>query len=119
MDAIFKTLRGVMASHTKGLPLRTDTPDMFYADTYHIGPNKRLLFFGSVQIRKRYVSYHLMAVYTHTELLEGMSDGLRKRMQGKSCFNFSRPDPDLFQELDTLTGRCREVYDKAGYLTPA
>jgi hypothetical protein len=40
-----------------------------------------------VQIKKNYVIYHLMPVYLNPGLLEGMSPGLRKRMQGKSCFN--------------------------------
>ena len=31
-----------------------------------------------------------------------MSDALRKRMQGKSCFNFTKVDDDLFHELDLL-----------------
>ena len=36
-------------------------------------------------------------------LLDSISDNLRKRMQGKSCFNFSKQDPDLFDELAALT----------------
>jgi hypothetical protein len=32
-----------------------------------------------------------------------MSPELRKRMQGKSCFNFTRQDDTLFAELETLT----------------
>jgi hypothetical protein len=29
-------------------------------------------------------------------------------MQGKSCFNFTRPDAELFAEIETLTRRCVE-----------
>jgi hypothetical protein len=63
----------------------------------------RGLFFGAVKIGKRYVSFHLMPVYVNPELLDGMSPELRKRMQGKSCFNFTRADDALFAELETLT----------------
>jgi len=36
-------------------------------------------------------------------LLKGISPALKKRMQGKSCFNFKQPEPDLFAELTRLT----------------
>jgi hypothetical protein len=35
---------------------------------------------------------------------------LRRRMQGKSCFNFKRPDPDLMAELEALTRAAAELY---------
>lgn len=63
----------------------------------------RDVWFGGVQLRKKYVSYHLMPVYVFPELLGGASAGLKKRMQGKSCFNFRRVDEQLFQELARLT----------------
>jgi predicted nucleotide-binding protein (sugar kinase/HSP70/actin superfamily) len=37
------------------------------------------------------------------ELLKGMSPELKKHMQGKSCFNFKKVEPDLFKELKELT----------------
>jgi hypothetical protein len=44
-----------------------------------------------------------MSVYGLPDLLESMSPGLRRRMQGKSCFNFTTVDEPLFAELETLT----------------
>jgi hypothetical protein len=69
-------------------------------------PTDKPRFFGAVQTRKSYVSYHLMPVYENPSLLDGISDGLRKKMQGKSCFNFTVSDPSLFEELDALTKKC-------------
>ena len=63
------------------------------------------VWFGAVQTRKNYVSYHLMAVYAFPELLDGMSPELKKRMQGKSCFNFKAVDDKLFKELAKLTDK--------------
>jgi hypothetical protein len=39
----------------------------------------------------------------YPDLLQDISPGLKKRMQGKSCFNFKKVEPDLFTELATLT----------------
>jgi len=49
-----------------------------------------------------------MAVYACPELLDGMSPELKKRMQGKACFNFKEVDDKLFKELAKLTDKgCR------------
>jgi hypothetical protein len=63
----------------------------------------REVWFGAVGPRKRYVSYHLMPVYAFPDLLKGASPALKKRMQGKSCFNFTTVDEKLFDELAKLT----------------
>jgi len=74
------------------------------------------LMFAGVQIGKRYVSYHLMCVYLAPDLLEAMSPRLRQRMHGKSCFNFTRVDEALFDELSAITARGRELYAAQGWL---
>ena len=56
-----------------------------------------------VQIGKAYVSYHLMGLGSSKKLLDGISDKLRGRIQGKTCFNFRSEDEKLFEELETLT----------------
>ena len=66
---------------------------------------------GAAHILKlgiNYVSYYLMPVYIFPDLLSNLSPALKKRMQGKSCFNFTKIDEALFAELDRLTKRCIE-----------
>jgi hypothetical protein len=74
------------------------------------------LMFGAVNMGKRYVSYHLMCVYTAPGLLEAMSPRLGQRMQGKSCFNFTKVDEGLFDELSAITAKGRELYAAQGWL---
>ena len=66
--------------------------------------------FASVRRGKRYVSYYLFSLYLEPGQVAGLSPELRKRMQGKSCFNFTRVDDDLFDELDALTDRGHGLY---------
>ena len=61
------------------------------------------VWFAGVKTGKTYVSFHLMAVYVFPDLLKDVSPHLKKRMQGKSCFNFTKPDPALLKEVATLT----------------
>jgi hypothetical protein len=74
------------------------------------------LMFGAVNIGRRYVSYHLMCVYMAPDLVASMSPDLRRRMQGKSCFNFTKVDGELFDELSEITARGRELYAAQGWL---
>ena len=78
--------------------------------------NGKPLFFGAVQIRKRYVSFHLMPVYVNPDLLTDAGPALLKRMHGKSCFNFTKIEPNLFEELATLTQSGFDDYGKEGYI---
>jgi hypothetical protein len=58
---------------------------------------------AGTRVGKRYVSYYLMGLYADAGLKAPMSPELRRRMQGKSCFNFTRIDETLFAELEALT----------------
>ena len=59
------------------------------------------------------LSFHLLS---HPELLDGLSPALKKRMQGKSCFNFTEVDPPLFKELASLTQAGCARYEALGYM---
>ena len=72
-------------------------------------------FFAATRIGRRYVSFYLMPIYMHAELLEGTTDGLRRRMQGKSCFNFTSVDETLVAELAALTERAYAAFESPAY----
>jgi hypothetical protein len=63
---------------------------------------------AGIRLGKRYVSYYLMGVYGDDGLALSISPELKRRMQGKSCFNFTRIDEALFRELETLTAQSIE-----------
>jgi hypothetical protein len=70
-------------------------------------------FVAGVRPGKRYVSYYLMAVYASPEPAANISPELRRRMQGKSCFNFTTVDERLMTELEVLTARGLDEYETA------
>ena len=71
---------------------------------------KEPMWFGSVQIKKTYVSVHLMPVYSHPSLEAAISPDLAKRRQGKSCFNFKAADGPLFDQMETVMRASAEAY---------
>jgi len=116
---VFHALHAILAPYRAEMACLRDDETGFYLDTHHLMKNGKALFFGGCEINKRYVSYHLMPVYVFPDLLDGISQALRRRMQGKSCFNFTSEDADLFAELADLTRAGYARYDAAGHLTPA
>src|SRR5438876_10688575 len=102
-DKVFAKLRAIFKPYAKKMVVVQDTPKCYYLDTRYIMKNKKPLCFGGVRLGKAYVSFYLMSVYASPDLLKSMSPELKKRMQGKSCFNFKEVDEKLFKELEQLT----------------
>jgi len=100
---VFKRLRAILKPYESQLTLVDNLPERYYLNGHYSQKYKKDLFFGSTIIQKNYVSFYLMPVYMYPELLETISPTLKKRMQGKSCFNFKNMDEDLFTELEALT----------------
>ena len=119
MDDAFAQLRELLAAHAAELVVKADSPGQYHLDAPRpFYPDKPAsAYFGGVRAGKRYVSYHLMAVYADPALLASVSPTLKKRMQGKSCFNFTRPlDEATRAELAALTARGLESYRALGML---
>lgn len=113
-DSAFASLSRLLRKHAAGFSIKTDKPGDFCIELPAATPRAKPKFFGAVQAKKSYVSYHLMPVYEDPALLDGISDALRRKMQGKSCFNFTADDPALFKELDALTKKCAAASRRPG-----
>lgn len=104
-QVIFDQLKPILQQYEAGMTVIVDAPGDYVLDSKVTGPNGRPLFFGAVKAKKSYVSFHLMPVYMFPDLLDDASPALKKRMQGKSCFNFKTADSALFAELQLLAER--------------
>jgi len=103
-DDTFAALRGILTRHGRKLNVQIDEPGNYQlAAPGLVDRAGRPLFVAAVQIKKNYVSYHLIPVYAYPELLKDVSAALKKRMQGKSCFNFRTIDRAQVKELSALT----------------
>ena len=78
-DIVYAQLKTIMQRYDRpGLHARLDQPENYEL----IGPPTersmgKEVWFGAVRKGKRYVSYHLIAVYAFPDLLEGISPELR------------------------------------------
>ena len=102
----FLTLRAILERHRGRMKVLTDTAtDFTLASPTMVDRAGKPLFAAAVQIKKSYVSFHLLPLYMNPKLLETFSPALRKRMQGKACFNFATIEPSEAKELSALTTR--------------
>lgn len=120
-DGAFASLKTVFAKHRRKLDVTVDTakeltlvgktPSPFPQHKGHP------LFFASVRIGKAYVSFHLLALYMNPALNKGVSPELKKRKQGKACFNFKAPpDRALLAELKRLTDSSVKGFASKGWI---
>jgi hypothetical protein len=98
----FVGLRQLLAEHVPPLRVLVDKPNDFQVVSATRQWRGRPLWIGAVQIKKNYTSFHFLPVYAMPELLSQASPELKKRKQGKGCFNFKAADRGLFAELKGL-----------------
>ena len=103
-EATFATLRKVLKPYAESYPPIVDQPGKYYLACKMSKTKSGFpIWFGGVEIRKNYVSFHLIPVYGNPALLKEASPSLLQRKQGKSCFNFTAIEPAHVKELTALT----------------
>ena len=114
-EAVAKQLVPLFTAHRAHLEITRESEKGIYcAVPGRQGPDS---FFGAVDIVKNYVSFHLMPVYIYPELMRDMDPRLKKRMQGKSCFNFKKINNAELTALENLVVSSVKKYKETGYLT--
>ena len=119
--AAFASLKSVLGKHANRLSVKADTPVEYTLVTKSPSPfpqhKGQPLFFASIRVGKAYVSFHLLPVYMCPELNKSISPTLKKRMQGKACFNFkTQPEPELLSDLKRLTGEAFKQWREKKWL---
>jgi hypothetical protein len=115
--AIADALAALLTPYEDRLDVVTESSSGYYLQTKKATIRKRPLMFAGVRVGKAYVSYHLVPIYMNETLKATISPVLRKRMQGKACFNFKdMPDAAFLEELRTLTEAGFRSFESAGYI---
>jgi len=116
LPALFSSLRDILRVYSGSLQIVHDEEHHFYANCQRSDAKGKAQFFGAVKVSGRKHVFHFMPIYDFPELLVDISPELRKRMQGKSCFNFEAVDPSLLVELKRLVEQGAARYKAAGKL---
>ena len=108
--AVFALLRQLLESYRGNLAVQTDKPGNYHLECPSILHRRKPLYFAGIRINKNYVSFHLLYMYYNSAAKKALSPALRKRMQGKACFNFTAVDEECFAELGRLIEDGLKIY---------
>ncbi|MBC2668513.1 hypothetical protein ACFOON_07225 [Novosphingobium piscinae] len=104
LEPTFAALRALMLDAAADQVVASDQPGDLVLHGRATDPRSgKPVWFGAVTLRARYVAYHLFPLYADPALGAALSPALKRRQQGKSCFNFATLDPVLAAELAELT----------------
>ena len=102
--AVHDRLRAILAPYRSDLVVTKDGPEGMTLEVPGL-EGKPWGYVAGTRMGKSYVSFYLMPVYADPALSASISPALAKRRQGKSCFNFTKVDEDLFAELSALAAK--------------
>ncbi len=103
-ETVHERLKDIIRRHADGLVITKDGPAGMALEIPGL-EGKPWGYVAGTRLGKSYVSFYLMPVYASPELDASVSPELRRRKQGKSCFNFTKVDETLFAELESLAAR--------------
>lgn len=103
-EGVHERLKEILRSHADGLVITKDGPAGMALEVPGL-EGRPWGYVAGTRLGKKYVSFYLMPVYASPELAASISPELRRRKQGKACFNFTTVDEPLLTELDDLAGR--------------
>jgi hypothetical protein len=127
-EPTFKRLRTILQEQQANFSVKSDTATLFSLEA-PVGPATIKAWGGKarapsipvawIEVKKNYVSYHLMGIYMNPKLEAKLSNSLRAHMQGKSCFNFKQVDETLLQELGKVTAESLVALKEGGFVGAA
>ena len=82
-----------------------------YGSTKKIVPG---MFFASAVAHKDMVSLHFLPLYYHEKDFADIAPTLLKRLKGKACFNFTKPEQIDEKEMDAMLKRGTQAWRKLG-----
>jgi hypothetical protein len=112
----FSALQKMLEPYEKSFQRIPGRRDRYWLETRCVAYQGKPFYFAGVSMNKNYVTFHLMPIYVKPEIAKNISPALSKRRQGKSCFNFTAPDPPLFEELAAMTRAGFALYEDPQFM---
>ncbi|HLW68241.1 MAG TPA: hypothetical protein VKS79_23190 [Gemmataceae bacterium] len=113
-DAVFARLKAMFQKYQPPLVEKKYRPEFFLLMPKE-QKGQREIWFGGVRFGKAYISCYLPC-HGRPDIEKVISPALKKRRQGKGCFNFTSIDDELFVELEQLTKACFERFRQDGFV---
>ncbi|RZK44097.1 MAG: DUF1801 domain-containing protein [Pedobacter sp.] len=112
---IFQSIRAEMQPYaTMGFENRenSDTAYDLWSEKQVIveGKKRNELYFTGLVIRKGYVAFYYMPVYTEPDMKNVFHPALLKLLKGKSCFHIKKLDDTLLEQISQALAAGYRLY---------
>ena len=128
LDKIFSEIKEILEKHSEGLIVKTEiigSRAKVVKPAYHLygseevslfGKKPQKTYIGGVIKQKHYVSFYLMPVYSHPELLKELDQDLKKDLKGKSCFNIKHTTSKSLNQLEDILKKGIKLYKESNWI---
>lgn len=102
VDGAFQLLKAVLERHVHSLQVQFNTPENYTVVSRRLDPKGAPREFSVLLKLKAHVSFKFMPLAQFPELASTLPSELKARLQGRSAFSFTHPEPGLAGALDAL-----------------
>ncbi len=128
LEEIYSEIKDILGQHSEGLTVKTEiigSQAKAKKPAYHLyggkeaslfGKKPQKTYIGGVIKQKHYVSFYLMPIYSHPELLKEINQDLKKDLKGKSCFNIKKTTSESLNQLKNILETGIEKYKEEDWI---
>jgi len=119
---IFNDLKPLLQKYSPPLISKIDVQgnyDLWSSKSIVIDGRKyKEIYFAALVIRKQYVGFYFMPVYTESEIKHVFGEELLNILRGKSCFHIKKLDDTLVDQIRSALKIGFDYYQKNGWIEP-
>ncbi len=121
LDNIKEQLKAALAAHQPVLKPVIATPERYeVTGTIEALQGKKKvdgIYFASVVPKPKDVRFYFFPLYTHRDqLIDGLSEDLKKALKGKTCFHIKSLNDERIAEINQLVTSGVKLYQRDGLL---
>ncbi len=122
LNPVFLALKPLLSPYAVGsvkARVDADTRYELYSELDlidQLGKPRKEMAFASAIVQKKHIGFYFMPIYSHPELIGRIGPHLQKTLKGKSCFNLTRWDAALEQEVKAVLKLGYELYRDVGWV---
>ncbi len=120
LQALFDDLKAMLEEYEDPLRPKHDEEGNFdlwsFKDVEILGRKRKEVFFAQVVIRKGYVGFYYMPIYTDTDLAEVFPPELLSTLKGKSCFHIKSLEPPMREQVEDALRVGYDLYKERGWV---
>jgi hypothetical protein len=117
---IFKGLKMILKKYEGQFQSKVDGARSYdlwsFKDLVIAGRKRKEVFFASIVIRKTYVGFYYMPIYTDVSLKDVFKPELMKLLKGKSCFYIRDLSPEIVSQVEEALEIGYQLYKKRGWV---